>query len=53
MWGMVIWNREVWYLDLEILDLRSVVGNLGGDHVGDFQRVTLWTSLLKLAGLIA
>ena len=37
---------EVWYLDLEILDLRSVVGNFGGDHVEDFQRVTLWTSLL-------
>ena len=40
-------------MDLEILDLRSVVGNFGGDHVEDFQRVTLWTFLLKLAGLIA
>jgi hypothetical protein len=44
---------EVWYLDLEILDLRSVVRNLGGRSCGGFPTGDIWTSLLKLASLIA
>jgi hypothetical protein len=43
---------EVWYLDLEILDLSSVVGNLVGDHVEDFQRVLKWAGLIAWSSLV-